>query len=228
MPFALYRPYAKQLQDGRVLVTGRHVNGGLGTYGWCGDLKAKAGEYHVGGPRQKYEAELTSEALVIENGPEVECRYTLPPPTASSTEVLFEADVKVEGASGQPAAFMSVSKLRTLIGPIVIYIAPDWIGFSPDAIDANEAVDMTRYRTVTLQHRRGLFQVLVDDGVVMKVPVYRNSYRISDSLGGDVTKRTQFGQYGETGRSFWKRVSYSLDNSNQKDYSYSWEAANGD
>ena len=29
-PFALHRPYAKRLADGRVLVTGRHVNGGLG------------------------------------------------------------------------------------------------------------------------------------------------------------------------------------------------------
>ena len=34
LPFALHRPYAKQLHDGRVLVTGRHVNGGLGTYAW--------------------------------------------------------------------------------------------------------------------------------------------------------------------------------------------------
>ena len=32
LPFALHRPYAKQLADGRVLVNGRNVNGGLGTW----------------------------------------------------------------------------------------------------------------------------------------------------------------------------------------------------
>ena len=49
-PFALDRPYGKQLPDGRVFVSGRHVNGPLGTYGWCGDLKAEAGTYQIGGP----------------------------------------------------------------------------------------------------------------------------------------------------------------------------------
>ena len=56
MPFAIHRPYAKQLPDGRVLVTGRHVNGGLGTYAWCGDLKAEAGNWQVGGPRREHAA----------------------------------------------------------------------------------------------------------------------------------------------------------------------------
>ena len=59
LPFSFHRPYAKQLRDGRVLVTGRNVNGGLGTYAWCGDLRAEAG-YRLGGPRRKYAARLES------------------------------------------------------------------------------------------------------------------------------------------------------------------------
>lgn len=61
LPFAIHRPCAKQLADGRVLVTGRHVNGGLGTYAWVGDLHAEAGSHHIGGPRRKYAADLTPE-----------------------------------------------------------------------------------------------------------------------------------------------------------------------
>ena len=53
LPFALHRPYAKQLADGRIMVTGRNVNGGLGTYAWAGDLEREAGSYAIGGPRRK-------------------------------------------------------------------------------------------------------------------------------------------------------------------------------
>ncbi|HVB96423.1 MAG TPA: hypothetical protein VNG11_01695 [Chloroflexota bacterium] len=35
------------MPDGRTLVTFRNVNGGLGTYAWCGDLERELG-YQIG------------------------------------------------------------------------------------------------------------------------------------------------------------------------------------
>ncbi len=73
--------------DGRVLVTGRNVNGGPGTYAWCGDLGAEAGRRQIAGPRRKYPAGLTPDALVIENRPEQECRYSLLPPAGNAGDL---------------------------------------------------------------------------------------------------------------------------------------------
>ena len=97
LPFAFHRPYAKQLQDGRVMVTGRNVNGGLGTYAWVGDLEEAAGQYAVGGPRRKYEAKLSGGALAIQNRPEHECRYSLLPPESPFSAVDFEAELARRG-----------------------------------------------------------------------------------------------------------------------------------
>ena len=76
LSFAFHRPYAKQLPDGRTLVTGRNVNGGVGTYAWCGDLRTETG-YQIGGPRYDFCADLNAEALVIHNKAATECRVLL-------------------------------------------------------------------------------------------------------------------------------------------------------
>jgi len=227
LPFAIHRPYAKQLSDGRVLVTGRHVNGGLGTFAWCGDLHAEAGCYQIGGPRRKYAAMLTPESLVIENKPEHECRYTLLPPESSKSEVVYEAELKVEGAQDQTVAFMSINKFIGGRGPLVLYIAPNRITLSRQSADFSKPVDMTKPRKITLHHSRGLFRVMVDGKVLLNTCVFREEARIADFHGGDVTKRTQFGQFGNQGRSFWQRLSYSLKNPTLGDVEWSWRAAGG-
>ena len=142
-PFALHRPYAKRLADGRVLVTGRHVNGGLGTYAWCGDLRAEAGTYQIGGPRRKFAAELTGDALRIDNKLGYECRYSLLPPEGAHSEILFEAEVKVAGS--EPAAFLSIARLRSNRGSVVLSLAGDHLSLA-DRRPA--AVDFSRFRTV--------------------------------------------------------------------------------
>jgi len=200
-PFSLHRPYAKQLADGRVLVTGRNVNGGLGTYAWCGNLEEEAGRWVVGGPRRKYAAELTPEALVIANKPEHECRYVLLPPESSQSKVLFEAELRVEGPQGEPVAFMSVSTHEWGGGPLVLSIAPDWVGFSSKRPDKKKPVDMTKKRTVTIRHRRGLVEILVDGKVLMCGRSKRHLPIPSDFWWYLPSKRTQFGQISESGQS---------------------------
>ena len=222
-PFALHRPYAKRLADGRVLVTGRHVNGGLGTYAWCGDLRAEAGTYQIGGPRRKFAAELAGDALRIDNRPEHECRFSLLPPEGSRSEILFEAEVKVAGT--EPAAFLSLSRLRSNRGPVVLYLAGDHLSLA-DRRPA--AVDFSRFRRVQISHRRGLLQVRVDGEVVRSASVFHEELALSEFMrGGPLHARTMFGQLGEAGTSWWRRVRYETRNPRLTDWRWQWEAASG-
>ena len=40
-------------------------------------------------------------------------------------------------------------------------------------------------------------------------------------------RRTQFGQLGDSGRSYWRRVSYRLGNPNLDDFKWEWSACSG-
>ena len=168
LPFALHRPYAKQLPDGRVLVTGRHVNGGLGTFGWVGDLRAEAGRYAVGGPRTHYRTELSDGALRIESGPGLDCRYTLLPPESALSEVHFTAEVRVESTTDDAVAFLSLAGIGRLWsnGGLVLSLGRQgiWLG---DDVDNYRAVDMTVYRTVAIHHRGGFSLRITVDGQVL-------------------------------------------------------------
>jgi hypothetical protein len=203
------------------------VNGGLGTYGWYGDLEAEAGRWVVGGPRRKYAAELTPEALVITNRPEHECRYVLLPPESSRSEVLFEAELRVEGPQGEAAAFMSVSTHEWGGGPLLLSIAPDWVALSSRRPDKKKPVDMTKKRTVAVRHRRGLVEILVDGEVLMCGRCRRHLPIPQDFWGHSPFTRTQFGQVGEKGQSWWSRLRYEVKNATHPDISWSWDAAAG-
>lgn len=224
LPFALHRPYAKQLSDGRVLVTGRHVNGGLGTYAWVGDLDEAAGKYALGGPRRKYEASITEDALVIQNKPEHECRYTLLPPESVFSDVDFEAELRVEASAGrEDVAFMSISRLGQLLK-----IGPDHLAFTRGRHEIRHDADMTRYRRVGLHHRRGWLQVKLDGKTVFQASVFREEVPASDFHGGDPLRRAQFGQWSASGRSDWRRVSYRLGNPTLEDFAWEWAAESGE
>ncbi len=223
LPFAIHRPYAKQLLDGRVLVTGRHVNGGLGTYAWVGDLDEAAGHYAIGGPRRKHRASMTAGALLIENAPEHECRYTLLPPESVFSDVDFEAELRVEASAGrEDVAFLSLSRLGRLLK-----IGPDHVSMRRGRHEIQHAADMTRFRRVGLRHRRGWLQVKLDGETVMQASVFREEWPASDFHGGDPMRRTQFGQWSASGRSYWRRVSYRLGNPNLDDFSWEWAAKSG-
>ena len=220
MPFAIHRPYAKQLHDGRVLVTGRHVNGGLGAYAWVGHLMQESGSYAIGGPRRKYVATLELESLAIKNLPEHECRYTLLPPESPCSDVDFEAELRVEASAGHAAvASMSISRMGQLL-----IIAPDHISIRRGRHEVRHAADMSRFRTVVLHHLRGWLQVILDGLTVLHTCVFREETPAIDTHGGDPMRRTQFGQLGDTGRSYWRRVSYRLGNPNLDDFSWAWSA----
>lgn len=237
LPFAFERPYAKQLSDGRILVTGRNVNGGLGTYAWCGDLREVAGTYAPGGPESKYLAKMTQGALEVEGHPDYECRYTLLPPESARSEVVFEAVVKVDGDDDQPVALMSVAGLG--IGQhAVLHVAPNWICLGdgggaasvkprgrpgtiiPPSVDFHKFADMTTYRTLTMHLRQGILEVRIDGKTVLRTCVFGE--------GGGWATRTQFGQSVGRGTSWWRNVSYSAKNPTLDDFSLTWRADSSD
>jgi hypothetical protein len=230
-PFAIHRPYAKQLPDGRVLVTGRHVNGRIGTVAWCGDLVAEAGHHQIGGPRWPKLAKLTEEALVISSDEQKHpCRYTMLPPESNRSEVTLEARVKVSGGlPGKPVAYMSLCKLMTQRGGCspVLGIGEDFICIGDPNADTRRKVDMTRYRTITMHHRGGLLRVLVDGEVLLNDHILPEVAPTGNWWFDDPSKRTVFGNTWDPGISHWQSVRYEARNPTIPDHAWSWSAKDG-
>ena len=223
-PFALHRPYVKQLDDGRCLVTGRHVNGGLGCYAWIGDLRAEAGDYAVGGPRRKYKATLDDGYLHIENEADHECRYSLLPPQDRFSTISFTAKLSVEGPPGQPVAFMSCGSIGAFLN-----IGADFITLgSIKRTDLHKPVDFSRPRQITLHHQGGLLRVQVDGEDLIYRNVFRGENDLSDFHGARAEIRTMFGQQGNTGKSSWSQVSFSSQNRTLEDWEWNWSARSGE
>ena len=85
---------------------------------------------------------------------------------------------------------------------------------------------MTRERDVAIYHRLGMLEVRVDGETLIRYRVRREG-QVLDDRSGNPAKRTQFGQLGDVGRSFWKRVSYSVKNPTLDDVQWSWDASSG-
>ena len=224
LPFAFHRPYAKQLPDGRTLVTGRNVNGGVGTYAWCGDLRAETG-YQIGGPRYHFCAGLDAEAFVIHNKPDTECRYCLLPPESYKSEAIFEATVRVEGAPGTPVAFLAIARIGA-----AVFISADGVGLNENGTPhLNGRVDMTQWRHVRLSHRRGLAEVAVDGKTLLyhKEGIKEEGPRGSWANVGPLNARSHFGQFGTEGKSCWRDVRYEVKNQTRPDVQWSWSAESG-
>ncbi|HEY9077828.1 MAG TPA: sialidase family protein [Anaerolineaceae bacterium] len=223
LPFSIHRPYGKQLPDGRVLITGRHMNGPIGTYAWVGDLKAEAGTYAPGGPRSEYHAELSPDTLVITNSPGMQgCRYSLLPPESSRSHVVMDAVVKVEGPAGVPVAFMGISKLG-----IAVQIASNGIR-TRSGVDFQKPVNMTQYHRLTIHHQGGWLQVQVDGETVIHECIYWDTDNQADWFARDnLAGMTWFGETGDEGRSFWKSVRMDIKNRSLLPFSWNWEALSG-
>jgi hypothetical protein len=228
LPFALHRPYAKQLPDGRVFVTGRNVNGGVGTYGWCGDLRKAAGSWSVGGPRSIKEVTLTDEALIIHHEKSNGCRYSLLPPESARSEFLFEATLKIVGAEDEPTAIMTMETHGQHGGRSVLYFSSTGLGTSFDRPDRNRPVDFSTYHHVAMRHRGGLCEVLVDGEVVISGCVFHDQGIPSEMHGASPLRRTTFGQIGTKGKSYWKSVRYEVKNPTLENCAWKWDASKGE
>jgi hypothetical protein len=123
-----------------------------------------------------------------------------------------------------PVAFLSLARVLAFRGPVVLSIASDGLGLSETLLDERKAMDMTRYREVAIRLRRGLLQVYVDEEIVFSSCVFWESLPLKDFFSEDPSKRTQFGQVGERGRSSWQRVTYRVFNPQQPLFTWQWTA----
>ncbi len=222
-PLSLHRPFAGLLPDGRMLVTGRNVLDGVGTYAWVGHLEAETG-YQIGGPRGVHRVSLHGDALTITNGPTDGCRYVLQPPESSLSRVAFEAVLRVDGGS-DAVAFVAVSRLNYKRGNgVVVRIGRKHLTLGP----YRRNVDFSRFRRVKVTHERGLLQVRVDDELLVSGYVWREDLALSvASREGPLHGRTQFGELGAEGSSHWRHVAYELDNPSGRSYRWRWDAESG-
>lgn len=231
LPFAIHRPYVKQLPDGRALVTGRHVNGMVGCVAWAGKLRAEAGHYQIGGPRCPELARLTPEGLVLTNGDDKQrlARYSLLPAESSRSEVRFEARVRIErGEPGKPVAMMTLCRLLTLRGqPVVLYLGEDFLCLGTPSADTRRAVDLRRMRTVTLHHRAGLLTVAVDGQELLRDCIVHEELPIGDFIGDDPLRRTVFGTSWDQGVSVWESVRYEVKNPTLPHHVWAWSVTDG-
>jgi len=229
-PFAIHRPYAKQLPDGRVLVTGRHVNGEVGCVAWSGDLRAEAGQHQLGGPRSPQLARMAEDALVITNvADQRSCRYALLPPQSSASEMVLEARLKISGGTpGKAVAIMSLCKLMTMrMTAPVLSIGPDFICIGTPEVDSMKRIDMTSYRTITMHHRKGLLTISVDGNIIINQCICREEVPIGDWFGDDPSRRSLFGNAWDGGTSHWQMVSYRCTNRTLPSESWTWRATDG-
>lgn len=233
LPFALHRPYVVRLRDGRFLVTGRHMNGGRGTYAWTGDLEAEAGTWAVGGPPLPSDCALEDGALVIRNvAGQARGRYSLLPPEDSYSHAVIEARLQVSGAvPDEPVAVLSLSNIQLLSGSgssCQLLIAPGAIGLSSQrGADSWRHLDMTVPRTVRFEHREGILTVHVDGERLISGCVFGHTGRAKDWNSADPERRTTFGQWGERGASRWHSIRYRTRNRTLPPRDWSWSAADG-
>ena len=230
LPFSFHRPYAKQLADGRVLVTGRNTNGPLSTCAWAGDLRAAAGRYACAGGRVLNTPDFEDGALVIDNAVQDECRYRLMPPQNFFSEVLFEAEVRVEGPPGVAVASLNCGGLKPRKSVnMSLMLASDsvWFGGAKTADNTRRQVDLVGWRTVRIHHRRGLLSVTVDGREVTRDCVFRGENDLTDFYTLMPERRTDWGQIGAEGRSWWRRVRYEIRNRDIEDFAWAWDPAAG-
>ena len=133
----------------------------------------------------------------------------------------------MEGPPDAAAAFLSVSTLGHEARAYPLQIAPNWVAIEPSIHREKWAVDMTAEHTLTIRHRDGLLNVQVDGETLFSKCIFRESPRLSDFHGGDPARRTQFGQSGDVGASFWRRVSYQVKNRSLPDVGWVWDASDG-
>ncbi len=215
LPFAGDRPYAKQLRDGRVLVTYRNQKGNRGTHAWLGDLHRDIG-YQPGGTHYDDDLVLAGGCLRLVAKPGAVTRYTLLPPESSWSDVVFEAELQVQGPADQAAAAAEISR----VGQRLDFTSNGiWInGGSYSMTDRRYLIDMTRRRTVRLEVIANRVVLSVDGKPALNAVIFDEA----------PLRETWFGGISDSGgESTWFRVRYSVKNMTEPNFEWRWAAASG-
>jgi hypothetical protein len=148
-------------------------------------------------------------------------QYNLLPPESYRSEVLFDAQVRVEGVSGAPDERCAYLQLAHV--DVRLSIAPNglYLGDPEDhhqLIDRHWPADMTQWHRLRVHHTAGLVRVYLDSTDVLR-------FRLP-AAGRFVP--TCFGSPRDgTGTSCWKSVSYLTRNQSEPEHAWVWDARSG-
>ncbi|MDQ6706694.1 MAG: glycoside hydrolase, partial [Acidobacteriota bacterium] len=229
LPFSGDRPYARQLRDGRVLVTYRNQLGNKGTQAWLGDPRegARIG-YQAGGVHYGDEVSLSAEGLRMHSRAGAITRYLLMPPQNFRSDVLFDVWVRAAGPPDEPHGAIEIGrlgvKLDVLSNGLWLHRGPAETGRPigyPDRVASTDkivAMDMTAPRGVRLEVISGRLQVSVDGKPVMHWVVMEEV----------PLRETYFGRVPESGGEiWWQEVRYETRNETEPAFVWHWRAADG-
>jgi sialidase-1 len=220
LPFLGDRPYAKELSDGRVLITYRNKCGNTGTHAWLGDLSSEWG-HQVGGTHYGDQVAMGPDALHIGGVVGGVTRFVLLPPESYRSDVVMETTLRVSGPQDQPVAKVELSRMG-----IALEVCSNavWLRNERRAepgvpgTDNRYLVDMTSYRTIRLEVRKGLASVQVDGQTVMWA-ILRDETPLRETWFGCVSE--------SEGEVWWRGFYYYVDNPTEPDHLWVWQAAGG-
>ena len=225
LPFAGDRPFGGELPDGRVLITYRNQAGNAGTQAWLGDLFAGEG-YQVSAVRYGDQLSFEDGALHIYDRPGAETRYLLMPPEGLRSDIVMEAQLRVDGPMDKAIATFNVSRLG-----LTLHVFRDRIGCDfrrgammnpahPDLprVDTTHRVNMTAEHRLRLQTSKGRMWVAVDGEPVIH-GVMIKEWPLED---------TWFGRGRNSAGAVWIRSAhYESINETEPAFSWSWTANSG-
>ena len=219
LPFSGDRPYAKELDDGRVLITYRNRTGNTGTHAWVGDLRKEA-VHQIGGMHYEDAWELSRESLVLKDVPNAVTRYLLLPPESFRSRVLLKTSLRVSGPEDQPVATLAVGRMG-----IALEICSNVLcyrnlrkGDVQLPSDLRHIGDFTKFRQIEVEIECGLLTIRVDGQVVI-YNIIRDEWPLDDTWFGRID--------GARGEIRWREVIYTVKNETEPDHSWSWESGSG-
>lgn len=233
-PFSGDRPFARQFEDGRLLVTFRNQAGKPGLYAWLGDIEAEAG-YKVtrattGISHRTIMGDSMTETGRVERHTEgvtlhddhLEIaisegrvnRYMLLPPESHKSRVTFEATLQVDGEAGTAAGVIQIANIG-----FTLTLYPDKLVLMGPAMKAGHyATDMTQKRHLRISLNHGLTEIHLDGERVLSRLVHRQA----------IWDRSYFGNSPEhAGTVRWYSVRYSVLNPTEPAHSWYWNASSG-
>jgi len=213
-PFSGDRPFAEQLDDGRVLVTYRNQAGRAGTFAWVGDIETEQGyKVSVIDTGSAQGIAILKESELVLNGAQGNTRYGLLPPESEWSSVTLQATLRAQGEPNRACGQIQIARIG-----LQLTIYPDGLNLESGNPEHTHRTDMTKWRDLTIAYADGKLEIALDGDVAIRNLVYRET----------LWARTFIGIHEEAqGILSLKSISYTVRNSTEPDHEWKWQTSDG-